>query len=101
MTNEELNEARELVAKIGLRKAARQLAMNHATLYRRLNKTEKSEQTAMQQLVDALERYARAKFNRPPMPTRSPNAGPNWKPNCIWVEKYIDDNLDTWNLRDD
>ena len=97
MTNDELNEARKLVVEIGLRPAARKLGLNHTTLYRRLNKTEKSEQTEMQQLVDALERYTRAKFNRRPMPARNPN----WGPNCIWIHNHIDDYLDTWNLRDD
>jgi len=97
MTNDELNQARKLVAEIGLRAAARKLGMSHATLYRRLNKAEKSNQTAMQQLVDVLERYARAKFDRPPMPKHNPN----WARNCDWIAEYIDDYLDTWTLRND
>jgi hypothetical protein len=97
MTTDELNEARKLVAEIGLRPAARKLGLSHATLYRRLNATEKSDQTAMQQLVDALERYARAKFNRPMMPVRNPN----WAANCDWIAKHIEDQLDSWKLRND
>ena len=100
MTDNEMNEARELIAMIGLRKAARQLGMNHSTLYRLTHKQQQQEsaaQSPMQQLVDALERFTRDRLNRPPMPATNPN----WPGNCIWVEKYIEANLDSWKMCDD